>query len=116
MGTKVFAGKDLILTVNGKHITGAQALPNAYEYESEVERVTTIVGMDGSGAVQINPNKSGRLTVRLLSVHSDNDYFATLYQSLDLGGSKPPYRKAGTPIPSISTASIPSKPRTATLW
>ena len=91
MTLKAFSSLETILTVNGRIINGNPTEENIYEWENKVDRVTTTEAIDSTGVFNINPNKAGTLTVRLAAFHSANNYFADLYQELDLGGNTVPY-------------------------
>ena len=90
--TAVYAGTDIIITVdNGtgsKIITGLSLVEDAVKITAP-ERVTKKLGMDGSVAMNISPDKSVILVIKMLATSSDNDIFASYLHSLDLGGSSP---------------------------
>lgn len=86
----VYSPLDNILTMDGYQIKGFQTVANAIEFKTSVERVTAENSIDGQAQLNINPNKAGMLTIRLLASHPDNNKLAAYYQALELGGSCPP--------------------------
>ena len=89
MQNYVYSGLDMIMTVDGIHITGVELVEDAYSFETP-ERVTIKKNMFGGGAWQVNNDTSGTLKVKIMAVHKDNDIFALLYQTLNLGGAATP--------------------------
>lgn len=85
----VYSGLDLIMTVDGIHITGVEQVEDAYSIETP-ERTTIKKNMFGGGAWQVNNDTSLTLKVKLMAVHTDNDIMAALYQTLNLGGAATP--------------------------
>lgn len=88
MANDVYSLFDIVLTIDGKHITGLQNVTDAISIETP-ERVTTVNSIDGGFANQISGDRSGTLNIKLLGTHADNDFMASLYNNLDLGAAAP---------------------------
>ncbi len=88
---EVYSGSDIVLSIDGRRLTGFENLENFLEFEPKIERVTTQEGMDGQFVFNVNNNSAGTLTIKLLAAHDDNNFCADLMAALALGSAGLPY-------------------------
>ncbi len=84
-GQSSFSFLELSVSYGGVPITGfAQGTKNiAYKFDKPL--VTKKVGPDGEGAFNLINDRSGIVTLKLMSTSASNDYLASIYESLQVG-------------------------------
>ena len=85
---RVYAFRDVTVVVDAEHeITGYASGDDVISGDRNVDSAQAIIGADGSMAISLSSDKSGKVVFKLLQTSSSNRYLLNRLRELEIGSA-----------------------------